>query len=231
MGRPFVTWKIGASLDGRIAAADGSSRWITSEESRADAHRLRAESDAVVVGSGTQRIDDPQLTVRGVQVTRQPWRVVVDTNAGTLAGARVLDGSAPTLIAVAADADAGHLEGRVEVVRLPRDAAGLSLHALLEAMAERGIGKVLLEGGPTLAGSFLAAGLVDRVVAYLAPVLIGGAGRSAVEGFGAPTIEEALRLRLEEVVRMGPDFRVTATPHPDARAVRWEPVRAPVPYI
>jgi len=83
--RPLVTWKFGASLDGRIAAADGSSRWITSEESRADAHRLRAESDAVVVGSGTQRIDDPQLTVRGTRVSRQPLRVVVDSNARTAA--------------------------------------------------------------------------------------------------------------------------------------------------
>jgi diaminohydroxyphosphoribosylaminopyrimidine deaminase / 5-amino-6-(5-phosphoribosylamino)uracil reductase len=229
--RPFVTWKVGASLDGRIAAADGSSRWITSEEARADAHRLRAESDAVVIGSGTQRIDDPQLTVRGTEVARQPWRVVVDSNAGTPATARILDGQAPTLIAVADDAPAAHLEGRVEILRLPRDAAGLTLDALLDALAARGIRSILLEGGPTLAGSFLAAGLVDRVIAYLAPVLIGGAGRSAVEGFGAPTIDQAIRLRLEEVVRIGPDFRVTATPHPDMRAVRWEPARAPVPHV
>jgi diaminohydroxyphosphoribosylaminopyrimidine deaminase/5-amino-6-(5-phosphoribosylamino)uracil reductase len=228
-GRPFVTWKLGASLDGRIAAVDGSSRWITSEEARADAHRLRAESDAVVVGSGTQRIDDPQLTVRGTSVIRQPLRVVVDSNARTSTGARVLDSAAPTLIAVAEDADAAHLEARAEVVRLARDAAGLDLHALLDALAARHVRTILLEGGPTLAGSFLAAGLVDRVIAYIAPVLIGGGGRSAIEGAGATSIEEALRLRVEDVVRIGPDFRLTATLQPESRGARWGPALAPVP--
>jgi diaminohydroxyphosphoribosylaminopyrimidine deaminase/5-amino-6-(5-phosphoribosylamino)uracil reductase len=220
-GRPFVTWKFGASLDGRLAAADGSSQWITSEEARADAHRLRAESEAVVVGSGTQRVDDPQLTVRHLTVVRQPLRVVVDTWARTPATARVVDGAAPTLIAVAEGADAGHLEGLASVVRLPRDAGGLDLAALVDALAARGVRTVLLEGGPTLAGSFLAAGLVDRVIAYLAPVLIGGGGLAAIEGAGAGTIEGVLRMRLEEVVRIGPDLRITATPQPESRQVSW----------
>jgi diaminohydroxyphosphoribosylaminopyrimidine deaminase/5-amino-6-(5-phosphoribosylamino)uracil reductase len=229
-GRPFVTWKFAASLDGRIAAADGSSRWITSEEARADVHRLRAESDAVVVGSGTQRIDDPQLTVRGIRVIRQPLRVVVDTNARTAAGAQVLDAQAPTLIAVAEDADAAHLEGRAEVVRLPRDARGLDLAALLDALAARQVRSILLEGGPTLAASFLAADLVDRVIAYLAPVLIGGGGRAAIEGAGATSIDEALRLRLEELVRIGSDLRLTATLKPESRGARWSPALAPLPH-
>jgi diaminohydroxyphosphoribosylaminopyrimidine deaminase/5-amino-6-(5-phosphoribosylamino)uracil reductase len=210
--RPFVTWKFGASLDGRLAAADGSSRWITSEESRADAHRLRAESDAVVVGSGTMRTDDPQLTVRHLQVARQPLRVAVDTWARTPASARIVDGTASTLIAVAEEADAGHLEGLAEIVRLPRDPAGLDLSALVRALARRGVRSVLLEGGPTLAASFLAAGLVDRVVAYLAPVLIGGGGKAALEGMGAVSIADAMRMRLEDVTRMGPDVRLTASP-------------------
>jgi diaminohydroxyphosphoribosylaminopyrimidine deaminase / 5-amino-6-(5-phosphoribosylamino)uracil reductase len=169
---PPHLWKCAASLDGRIAAADGSSKWITSAEARADGHRLRAECGAVMVGSGTQQADDPQLAVRDAEVTRQPLRIVVDSNARTPASARVLDDAAPTLITVAEDADASHLDGRADVVRLPRVDAGLDLELLLKALSERGVRAILLEGGPTLAGSFLAAGLIDRVVAYIAPVLI-----------------------------------------------------------
>ena len=184
--RPFILWKCAASLDGRIAAADGSSKWITSAEARADGHRLRAECGAVMVGSGTQQADDPQLAVRDAEVTRQPLRIVVDSNARTPASARVLDDAAPTLIAVADDADASHLEGRADIVRLPRVDAGLDLDLLLKALSERGVRAILLEGGPTLAGSFLAAGLIDQVVAYIAPVLIGGGGKPALAGPGAP---------------------------------------------
>jgi diaminohydroxyphosphoribosylaminopyrimidine deaminase / 5-amino-6-(5-phosphoribosylamino)uracil reductase len=209
MSRPLVVWKYAASLDGRIAARDGSSKWITSEESRADVHRLRAELDAIMVGSGTLAADDPSLTVRHVQ-GRQPLRVVVDSNARTPADARVLDHAAPTLIAVAEDAHADHLGDRV--IRLPRAERGLDLPALLKALEDRGIGSILLEGGPTLAGSFLAEGLVDRVVAYVAPVAIGGGGKSALEGPGAPSIGDARRFRLVEVTRIGPDVRMVAEP-------------------
>ena len=125
--RPFVLWKCAASLDGRIAAADGSSKWITSAEARADGHRLRAECGAVMVGSGTQQADNPQLAVRDVEATRQPLRIIVDSNARTPASARVLDDAAPTVIAVADDADASHLEGRADILRLPRVDAGLDL--------------------------------------------------------------------------------------------------------
>lgn len=211
--RPFVIWKFGASLDGRLAAADGSSQWITSEEARTDAHRLRAESDAVVVGSGTQRIDNPHLAVRHVEAARQPLRVVVDTQASTPADARVLDDVAPTLIAVAQDADASHLEGRVIVERLPRaPGGGLDLVALLAVLGKRGVRRILLEGGPTLAGSFVTAGLVDEVVAYIAPALIGGGGLSALGGQGAPSIDQVRRFELVEVTRIGPDVKLVARP-------------------
>ncbi|MGW4232383.1 bifunctional diaminohydroxyphosphoribosylaminopyrimidine deaminase/5-amino-6-(5-phosphoribosylamino)uracil reductase RibD [Streptomyces sp. NPDC004980] len=215
LGRPYVLWKYAATLDGRIAAADATSRWITSPESRADVHRLRAEADAVVVGSGTARADDPQLGVRGIEGATQPLRVVVDTAATAVRpGARVLDGTAPTLIAVADDADSAHLPEDT-VLRLPRAATGpgLDIPALLAALHGRGIRSVLLEGGPVLAGSFVAAGAVDTVVGYLAPVLL-GAGPAALADAGISTISQALRLDVTGTVRIGPDLRITAVPVP-----------------
>ncbi|MFJ4921768.1 bifunctional diaminohydroxyphosphoribosylaminopyrimidine deaminase/5-amino-6-(5-phosphoribosylamino)uracil reductase RibD [Streptomyces sp. NPDC088725] len=216
-GRPYVLWKYAATLDGRIAAADTTSRWITSAGARADVHRLRAGADAVVVGSGTARADDPHLAVRGVEGAVQPLRVVVDTEATAVRpGARVLDGAAPTLIAVAEDADTGELTaaGHADrVVRLPRAARGLDIPALLDALYARGVRSVLLEGGPALAGSFIAAGAVDKVVGYLAPVLL-GAGPAALGDAGISTIADALRLHVTDVVPIGPDLRITATPVP-----------------
>ncbi|MGW2560777.1 bifunctional diaminohydroxyphosphoribosylaminopyrimidine deaminase/5-amino-6-(5-phosphoribosylamino)uracil reductase RibD [Streptomyces sp. NPDC001514] len=210
LGRPYVLWKYAATLDGRIAAADGTSRWISSPESRADVHRLRAEADAVVVGSGTALADDPHLAVRGVDGAVQPLRVVVDTDATAVKpGARILDDAAPTLIAVAEDAKTD----LPDVVRIPRDGSGLSVPALLAALHERGVRSVLLEGGPTLAGAFVSAGAVDKVVGYLAPVLL-GAGRAALADAGISTITEALRLDVTETVRIGPDLRITAAVQP-----------------
>ncbi|MGP3684732.1 bifunctional diaminohydroxyphosphoribosylaminopyrimidine deaminase/5-amino-6-(5-phosphoribosylamino)uracil reductase RibD [Streptomyces sp. IBSNAI002] len=210
LGRPYVLWKYAATLDGRIAAADGTSRWISSPESRADVHRLRAESDAVVVGSGTLRADDPHLAVRGIEGAVQPLRVVLDTRATVRPGARVLDGAAPTLIAVAEDADTRHLTD-VELTRLPAGKDGIRVDALLGELHRRGVRSVLLEGGPTLAGAFVAAGAVDKVVGYLAPVLL-GAGPAALADAGIGTLTDALRLRITETVRIGTDIRITAVP-------------------
>ncbi|MET9293498.1 bifunctional diaminohydroxyphosphoribosylaminopyrimidine deaminase/5-amino-6-(5-phosphoribosylamino)uracil reductase RibD [Streptomyces sp. NPDC003077] len=216
--RPFVLWKYAATLDGRIAAADGTSRWISSPESRADVHRLRAEADAVIVGSGTARADDPQLGARiaglaDAEVT-QPLRVVIDSSASAVKpGARVLDGTAPTLIAVGDHTDATHLQGLAPLVRLPRAAGGVGLDipALLTALYERDVRSVLLEGGPTLAGAFVAARAVDKVVGYLAPVLL-GAGPTALGDAGITTLAQALRLEITDTARFGPDLRVTAVP-------------------
>ncbi|MFG2998253.1 bifunctional diaminohydroxyphosphoribosylaminopyrimidine deaminase/5-amino-6-(5-phosphoribosylamino)uracil reductase RibD [Streptomyces sp. NPDC048340] len=216
LGRPYVLWKYAATLDGRVAAADGTSRWISSPESRADVHRLRAEADAVVVGSGTLRADDPHLAVRGAAgptAADQPLRVVLDTHATIRPTARVLDDVAPTLIVVAEhldDAATRHLAG-VEVVRLPSDKRGISVDALLGELHRRGVRSVLLEGGPTLAGAFVAAGAVDKVVGYLAPVLL-GAGPNTLADAGIGTLTEALRLRITETVRIGTDIRITAVP-------------------
>ena len=187
-GRPYVTWKYAASLDGRSAAADGSSRWITGEAARADVHRLRAEVDAVIVGVGTVLADDPQLTVRP-DPGHQPLRVVLDRQGRTPPAARVLDDEAESLVLALEPAEA------------------------LKALAARGVVSVLLEGGPGLAASFLTAGLVERVVGYVAPALL-GAGPAAVGDLGVGTIADAVRLRLDEVVRLGDDVRLTFTPAP-----------------
>jgi diaminohydroxyphosphoribosylaminopyrimidine deaminase/5-amino-6-(5-phosphoribosylamino)uracil reductase len=221
LGRPFVVYKFAATLDGRIAAEDGTSQWITSPASRAEVHLLRAGCDATVVGSGTLLADNPSLAVRGnddprldlsaIGVRGQPLRVIVDTNARTPADARVLDDAAPTLIAVATDADAGHLEGHAELLRLPRSAHGLEIEALLTGLFEHGVKAVFLEGGPTLAGSFVAAGRVDRIIAYLAPALL-GAGKSGLLDAGIGTIAEIARLDLIDVSRSGPDVRLIARP-------------------
>ncbi|MBO3745482.1 bifunctional diaminohydroxyphosphoribosylaminopyrimidine deaminase/5-amino-6-(5-phosphoribosylamino)uracil reductase RibD [Streptosporangiaceae bacterium NEAU-GS5] len=208
LGRPHVTWKYAATLDGRSAASDGTSQWITSPEARADVHRLRARSDAVVAGIGTVLADDPRLTARAGERAgeREPLRVVVDTHARTPAGARVLDGEAPALIAVADDAVVpAHLSDRA--VRLPRKPDGIDLHALMAELRGRQVVSVFLEGGPTLAGAFLREGLVDRVIGYLAPALL-GSGRAALGEAGVTTIAGAVRLEFDGITPIGPDLRL-----------------------
>jgi diaminohydroxyphosphoribosylaminopyrimidine deaminase/5-amino-6-(5-phosphoribosylamino)uracil reductase len=218
-GRPFVTWKYAASLDGRTAAGDGSSRWITGPQARADVHRLRAESDAVLVGSGTVLADDPHLGVRKHDTDRPPIRVVLDSNARTPVGARILDDVSPTWVLVAEDAAAGEnaaalRKAGAEVIAVPRAlrGEGLDLARALGVLHERQIVSVLLEGGARVAGSFLAERLVDRVIGYVAPLLIGGGGLAALTGPGAPTLDAALRLRLDEITPIGTDVRLVARP-------------------
>lgn len=184
-GRPLVTAKMALTLDGRIAAADGSSRWITGERARARVHELRAACDVVLVGAGTARIDRPQLTARlpdGTLHPRQPLRAVMGA------------GDIPAPPAVAGAAQALHLR-----TRDPQDA--------LSQLFARGRRHVLLEGGPTLLSAFLAAGLVDELIVHLAPTLL-GAGPAAVAPFGIETIADALHLDLAEVKPLAsPDAR------------------------
>ncbi|MFD1148260.1 RibD family protein [Saccharothrix hoggarensis] len=209
--RPFVVYKFAATLDGRIAAADGTSQWITGVESRAEVHRLRAACDATVVGSGTQVADDPHLAVRGDVVDRQPLRVVIDSNARTPRDARVCDDAAPTLIVVAEDADARHLDGVADVMRAPRGARGLDLALVLRGLRRRGVRGLFLEGGPTLAGGFIARGFVDRVVNYVAPALL-GSGKSGLGDAGIRGMSDILRLELLDVARSGADVRLVSRP-------------------
>ncbi|MFE2755373.1 RibD family protein [Actinosynnema sp. NPDC059335] len=212
LGRPFVVYKFAATLDGRVAAADGTSRWITGDESRAEVHLLRAGCDATVVGSGTQRADDPSLAVRGPAADgRRPLRVVIDSNATTPRDAKVCDDAAPTLVVVAEDADAAHLDGVADVLRAPRAERGLDLPAVLAGLHGRGVRGLFLEGGPTLAGGFLAHGFVDRVVTYVAPALL-GSGRSGLGDAGVRSMSGILRLELVDVARSGPDVRLVSRP-------------------
>ncbi|MEV4571959.1 bifunctional diaminohydroxyphosphoribosylaminopyrimidine deaminase/5-amino-6-(5-phosphoribosylamino)uracil reductase RibD [Nonomuraea jabiensis] len=341
LGRSHVTWKFAATLDGRSAAEDGTSQWITSAAARADVHRLRAAADAIVAGIGTVLTDNPHLTARpgptsdiasagpasagpalvgpaslppaagaapvgaamsaavarpaggagsgaegrhgagtkrraggdagpgdgatapgdggqGGEVAgagvgrgsearvgwaapaaparpgegvgdksadgsgvgrsgvgdgrgaggRRPLRVVVDTRGRTPQDARVLDDSAPTLVAIAEDAGTGL---KADLLRLPRHGRGLDLEALLRELAAREVVSVFLEGGPMLAGEFLRRGLVDRVVAYLAPALL-GSGRAALGAAGVGTIGEIHRLTFDEISPIGPDVRLIARP-------------------
>ncbi|MFC5146723.1 bifunctional diaminohydroxyphosphoribosylaminopyrimidine deaminase/5-amino-6-(5-phosphoribosylamino)uracil reductase RibD [Streptomyces aureoversilis] len=214
LGRPCVTWKFGGSLDGRSAAPDGTSRWITGHEARADAHTLRATHDAVLVGSGTLRADDPHLGLRHGVEGKPPLRVVLDRTGGIRPDARVLDDAAPTLVVVGESAAPPVLPHGHAVLTLPEPGGRLDLTALVKALYERGLRSVLLEGGARLAAEFAAQGLLDRVVAYVAPVLIGGEGRTVLDGFGAGTLSEALRLRLDEVTRLGDDVRMVLRARP-----------------
>ena len=197
-GRPFVVAKSASTLDGRVAAVDGTSRWITGTEARADVHDLRARCGAVVVGTGTALADDPRLTVRRgdpADAGRQPLRVVVGRRRLPPAS-RLLDDAAETLVMATHD---------------PAE--------VLEALHARGIHRVLLEGGPTLSAAFLAAGLVDEVVAYIAPALL-GAGPSVTADLGVTTIADAVRLHPTDVTVLGQDVRITARPaaHHPARS-------------
>lgn len=187
-GLPHVTWKFATSVDGRSAAADGSSQWITGEAARADVHRRRAAADAIVVGTGTVFADNPTLTARlpgGVLAEHQPLRVVVGRRE-IAPEANVLNDDSRTMVISTHDPD--------EVLR---------------ALSDRT--DILIEGGPTLAGAFLRAGAIDRILAYVGPILLGGP-IMAVDDVGVPTIARALRWSYDGVERIGPDLLLSLVP-------------------
>ncbi len=222
-GLPFVVMKSAASLDGKTAAVDGTSRWITSEDARSDVQRLRAWSDAILVGSRTVAEDDPALTVRDPRFAgaRPPLRVAVDSGGRLPPVGRLFDGSAPTLIATTDRTDelrvAEWQTAGAEVVMLDRDADdGVSLRGLLELLGAREVQGVLVEAGANLAWALLRDDLVDRIVLYVAPKVLGGAAApGVVDGRGFSPVGEALSLTFERVERIGPDLRVEAHVHRD----------------
>lgn len=216
-GRPYVTLKVAASLDGRIATRSGDSRWVTGPEARTAVHRLRDRVDAVLVGSGTALADDPRLTAR-LPGSRDPLRVVLDTRLRLPRGLRVFRqrSGAPTLLAHA----------RARLPRLPRGAepvrclargGRVDLADLLDKLAERGITHLLVEGGGEVATSFLAAGLVDRLLVFLSPRVVGGDGLAWARGPGPRRMADALRLEEVEVERYGDDVLVAGVPRRPGR--------------
>lgn len=219
-GLPFVIVKYAASLDGKIAAASGDSRWVSGPETLAWAHQMRTWIDAIMVGVGTVLIDNPKLTARpgGFESQRQPLRVVVDSRGRTPPAANVLLGPAATLIATTdASAEswrAAMTEAGVEVaVFRPGNDSRVSLLDLLLLLAGRGVLNLLVEGGGVLNGAFFDAHLIDKLHAVLAPMVIGAAAApGAVAGRGANRMVEAIRLRDLSVERLGQDILITGYP-------------------
>ena len=217
-GRAHVTLKAAASLDGCIATRGGESRWITSPQARRDGHLLRAGCDAVLVGSETVRLDDPLLTVRDVPFERAPARVVVSRDAALPLGARLVATAreAPTWVLCREDApevrrrDLAAAGVRVLPVTAHGAGGGVDLLLGLRALAAEGVVSVLCEGGGRLHGALRDAGLVDRVVFYVAPMLFGGGGARAVGGDGALGLADATRLGEWTVRAVGPDLRLEA---------------------
>jgi diaminohydroxyphosphoribosylaminopyrimidine deaminase/5-amino-6-(5-phosphoribosylamino)uracil reductase len=193
-GRPAVTLKLAATLDGRTAAPDSTSRWITGPEARADVHRLRARCDAILVGAGTVRADDPELTVRGVEAPSAEGPLA----EATLDPRRFVLGSIP---------DGARIR--------PAEEVSGPLDEVLDVLGRRGGVHLLVEGGATVAGEFHRAGLVDRYVVYLAPALFGGDdARPMMTGQGAATIDDVWRGRLVDLTRLGDDVRLELEPEP-----------------
>ncbi|WIM07072.1 MAG: bifunctional diaminohydroxyphosphoribosylaminopyrimidine deaminase/5-amino-6-(5-phosphoribosylamino)uracil reductase RibD [Candidatus Nitricoxidivorans perseverans] len=213
-GRPWLRIKVAASLDGKTALNNGASQWITGPEARRDVHAWRARSCAVLTGYGTVKEDDPQLTVRDVQTSRQPFRIVVDSKLRVSPSARICEGGG-LLVATAVDDEtrAAPLRERgVEVLALPGADGKVDLAALLEALARRGVNEVHVEAGHRLNGALLAEGLVDELVIYFAPTLLGDRARGL---FALPefvSLSERRDLDILDLRRVGRDLRILARP-------------------
>jgi diaminohydroxyphosphoribosylaminopyrimidine deaminase/5-amino-6-(5-phosphoribosylamino)uracil reductase len=217
-GRPYVRIKMAASLDGRTAMAGGESKWITGAEARRDVQRLRAQSSAILTGSGTLLADDPALTVRPAELGEDidfepPLRIVVDRRLRTPPDARLLGGSGGALIATRAghgDRRRALVDAGAEILEVGDDAAGLAV--LMAALAARGVNEVLVEAGATLCGALLEAELVDEIVLYMAPLLLGDGARGLFHLPGIETLAQGVKLDVVEVQAVGADWRITAKP-------------------
>ncbi|MFV8819233.1 bifunctional diaminohydroxyphosphoribosylaminopyrimidine deaminase/5-amino-6-(5-phosphoribosylamino)uracil reductase RibD [Haliea sp. E17] len=223
-GRGRVRVKLASSLDGRTAMASGESQWITGSAARRDVQRLRAASSAVVTGIGTVLADDCSLTVRADELgltpaesrlaaQHQPLRVVLDSRLQVPPTAKVLDGAAPTLVCHAEEASvpAALRDAGARLLPLPRGDQGLDLAALMDALAARHCNEILVECGPRLAGALLQAGLLDELIVYMAPVLMGSRALPLLD-LPISAMADKVPLRIEDLRRLGQDWRITAVP-------------------
>lgn len=218
-GRPFVIWKSAMSIDARVAARDGSSRWITGQSAREQVHALRAEVDAVCVGIGTALADDPSLDARpapDVQGFRQPLRVIVDSEARIGTDAKVFRGEgAPLIVTTCPDGSPAVLrlqEAGAETMSVEARDGKVDIEQMLKRLAERGVVTLLLEGGPTLAGSFLRSELIDKMILYVAPKILGADGVPLITGIDVMSLDASLLLDIEAVSMVGQDVRIDARP-------------------
>jgi diaminohydroxyphosphoribosylaminopyrimidine deaminase/5-amino-6-(5-phosphoribosylamino)uracil reductase len=207
-GRPWVRLKIAATLDGRSALSNGVSQWITGAEARRDGHRWRARACAVLTGIGTVTADDPRLTVREVDTTRQPLRVIVDSRLEMPAEAKILQGER-VLIFAAREAPA---PDNSELVVLPNARGKVELPRMLEELARRGINELQVEAGFRLNGSLVREGCVDEFLVYLNPSFLGDAAQGMLELPAATALDQRLKLRLVSVDSLGGDLRILARP-------------------
>lgn len=219
-GKPLVRLKLAMSLDGRTAMASGESQWITSPAARADVHQLRAASSAILTGIGTVLADDPALTARpddGTPASRQPLRIVLDSQARMPQQAQMLRLPGQTLVVTGPDIPSAQRQALqtagADIISLPRSADHrLSLPHLIPHLAKRELNTILIECGPTLAGSVLQAGLVDELIVYLAPCLLGDQARGLVILPGLQQLAQRLSFELTGTQSIGPDLRLTLRP-------------------
>jgi len=214
-GRPWIRVKVAASLDGRTALENGASQWITGEEARADGHRWRARACAILTGIGTVRQDDPRLTVRAIATPRQPLKVVVDRHGDLPAAARVLDGG--DVIVVTATKPIGSFPENVQVITVPDRHGRIDLPAMAKALGEREINELHVEAGAKLNGAMLAAGIVDELLFYIAPCLLGDPARGM---FALPAplerLADRVSLKVRSIDAVGGDWRVVARVEPES---------------
>lgn len=211
-GRPWVRMKIAASLDGRTALANGKSRWITGEAARADGHRFRARACALLTGHGTVRDDDPQLNVRGIETSRQPLKIVVDSRFDTPPSVRLLKEGRTLVVGAVEDAKkiATLRAAGAETAIIPNEGGKVELFHLMEELARRELNEIHVEAGTRLNGSLLQAGVVDELLVYFAPGIIGDSGRGMFDLPELTELAQSTSLEIREVERIGGDLRILA---------------------